>query len=354
MGKSQTSARFVIVALAMGCGDNARSGGADSLGGEPDTRADTVTGGEPSGPPPRYRDPAWVEPASPTPSEVTTALSAVHADAELRLGAAVAEPLRADVAQRGPRLAAQGYAAALHFDAARFTLSDASAGEPGPGTLGALAALECLAETPDFDRAATLARAEVARLGDVTGAPVARRRLLASAWNNLGRALLGTGEAAGAVFAYRKAVSLFPMDPAYATGLAASLGEADLIIPARLVARRAVALEALADPILAREADRSTPARAWASHLETRMGAGADRPVDGREPARKADEAGAAAFPAVGRQSKVLWQVLTALAALSGLLPSLTLSIFGMAAIVIALVYLFDVRTRIIDITNSR
>ncbi len=62
----------------------------------------------------------------------------------------------------------------------------------------------------------------------------------------------------------------------------------------------------------------------------------------------------AAAFPAVGRQSKVLWLVLTALAALTGLLPSLTLSIFGMAAIVIALVYLFDVRTRIIDITSSR
>ena len=59
-------------------------------------------------------------------------------------------------------------------------------------------------------------------------------------------------------------------------------------------------------------------------------------------------------FPAVGRQSKVLWLVLTALAALSGMVPSLTLSIFGMAAIVIALIYLFDVRTRIIDITNSR
>lgn len=62
----------------------------------------------------------------------------------------------------------------------------------------------------------------------------------------------------------------------------------------------------------------------------------------------------AAAFPAVGRQTKVLWLVLTALAALSGLIPGLTLTIFGMAAIVIALVYLFDVRTKLIDITNSR
>lgn len=62
----------------------------------------------------------------------------------------------------------------------------------------------------------------------------------------------------------------------------------------------------------------------------------------------------AAAFPAVGRQTKVLWLVLTALAALTGLIPGLTLTIFGMAAIVIALVYLFDVRTKLIDITNSR
>jgi len=35
-------------------------------------------------------------------------------------------------------------------------------------------------------------------------------------------------------------------------------------------------------------------------------------------------------------------------------LPTLTLSIFGLAAIVIALIYLFDVRTRIIDITSRR
>ncbi|MHB1211738.1 MAG: DUF2516 family protein [Candidatus Nanopelagicales bacterium] len=60
------------------------------------------------------------------------------------------------------------------------------------------------------------------------------------------------------------------------------------------------------------------------------------------------------AFPAVGRQSKVLWLVLTGLAALAGILPSLTLSILGIAGIVIALVYIFDVRTRIIDITGSR
>jgi len=62
----------------------------------------------------------------------------------------------------------------------------------------------------------------------------------------------------------------------------------------------------------------------------------------------------AAAFPAVGRQSKALWMVLTALAALTGLIPGMTLGIIGIAGIVIALVYLFDVRTKIIDITSRR
>ena len=57
-------------------------------------------------------------------------------------------------------------------------------------------------------------------------------------------------------------------------------------------------------------------------------------------------------FPAVGRKSKVLWLVLTGLAALVGLLPGLTLELFGIAGTVIALVYLFDVRPKIIDITS--
>lgn len=60
------------------------------------------------------------------------------------------------------------------------------------------------------------------------------------------------------------------------------------------------------------------------------------------------------AFPAVGRQNKPLWLVITALAALTGLLPSLTLSIIGVAGTVVALVYLFDVRAKIIDITSNR
>jgi hypothetical protein len=61
-----------------------------------------------------------------------------------------------------------------------------------------------------------------------------------------------------------------------------------------------------------------------------------------------------AAFPAVGRQSKVLWLVLTGLALLTGLLPGFTLNLLGIAGIVIALIYLFDVRTRIIDLMGGR
>ncbi len=60
------------------------------------------------------------------------------------------------------------------------------------------------------------------------------------------------------------------------------------------------------------------------------------------------------AFPAVGRQSKVLWLILTGLAAGTGFFPGFTINIIGLAAIVVALVYLFDVRTKIIDITSRR
>ena len=52
------------------------------------------------------------------------------------------------------------------------------------------------------------------------------------------------------------------------------------------------------------------------------------------------------AFPAVGRQSKVLWLVLTGIAALTGLIldPS---NLIGIAGIVVALIYLFEVKPRI-------
>lgn len=62
----------------------------------------------------------------------------------------------------------------------------------------------------------------------------------------------------------------------------------------------------------------------------------------------------AEAFPAVGRVSKVLWLILTGAAALTGLIPNLTIGIIGIAGIVVALVYLFDVRVRIVDILGGR
>jgi hypothetical protein len=62
----------------------------------------------------------------------------------------------------------------------------------------------------------------------------------------------------------------------------------------------------------------------------------------------------AQAYPAVSRQSKTLWLVLTGISALTAFLPGLTLGIVGLAGIVVAMVYLFDVRPRIVDITGGR
>ena len=60
------------------------------------------------------------------------------------------------------------------------------------------------------------------------------------------------------------------------------------------------------------------------------------------------------AFPAVGKQSKILWLALTGVALLTGLLPNMTLNFIGIAGAVAALVYLFDVRPRIIEILGGR
>jgi len=64
----------------------------------------------------------------------------------------------------------------------------------------------------------------------------------------------------------------------------------------------------------------------------------------------------AAAFPAVGRKSKVLWLILTGLAAGTGLLLNVVspVGLIGLAGIVVSLVYLFDVRPRIAEITDRR
>ena len=61
----------------------------------------------------------------------------------------------------------------------------------------------------------------------------------------------------------------------------------------------------------------------------------------------------AAAFPAVNRVSKPLWMILTGIAALASLLPGLTLNIIGFAGLIVALIYLFDVRARIVEITGG-
>ncbi len=57
------------------------------------------------------------------------------------------------------------------------------------------------------------------------------------------------------------------------------------------------------------------------------------------------------AFPAVERQTKTLWLVLTGITALTGLVPN-PLSIFGIAGIVVALIYLFEIRPRITELTG--
>ena len=61
-----------------------------------------------------------------------------------------------------------------------------------------------------------------------------------------------------------------------------------------------------------------------------------------------------AAFPAVGRQSKALWLILTGVSLLVGLLPGQTLDLLGLAGTVVALIYLFDVRPRLQEITGRR
>ena len=62
----------------------------------------------------------------------------------------------------------------------------------------------------------------------------------------------------------------------------------------------------------------------------------------------------AAGFAAVGRQSKALWLILTGVSLLVGLLPGQTLDLLGLAGTVVALLYLFDVRPRLQEITGRR
>ncbi|MFN8125192.1 MAG: DUF2516 family protein [Candidatus Nanopelagicales bacterium] len=57
------------------------------------------------------------------------------------------------------------------------------------------------------------------------------------------------------------------------------------------------------------------------------------------------------AFPAVQRQNKNLWLILTGLSALTGLLFD-PLGIIGIAGVVVALLYLFEIKPRIAELTR--
>ena len=59
-------------------------------------------------------------------------------------------------------------------------------------------------------------------------------------------------------------------------------------------------------------------------------------------------------FPVIGRQTKLLWVAMTGVSVLAGLAPSLALSIFGIAGTVISLIYLFDIRPKMIEITGRK
>jgi hypothetical protein len=62
----------------------------------------------------------------------------------------------------------------------------------------------------------------------------------------------------------------------------------------------------------------------------------------------------AQAFPAIGRKSKVLWLILTGVSAATALIPGSPLGLIGIAGLVVALIYLFDVRPKIIEILTRR
>ena len=58
------------------------------------------------------------------------------------------------------------------------------------------------------------------------------------------------------------------------------------------------------------------------------------------------------AFPAVGRQSKLLWLILTGIAALVQLTYTNPIHLVNIAGLVIAMVYLFDVKVKVGEISR--
>ncbi|MCF8529900.1 MAG: DUF2516 family protein [Candidatus Nanopelagicales bacterium] len=59
-------------------------------------------------------------------------------------------------------------------------------------------------------------------------------------------------------------------------------------------------------------------------------------------------------FPYLGRQTKMLWVALTAVSLVAGLAPNLTMSIFGIAGTIVSLIYLLDIRPKMIEITGKK
>jgi hypothetical protein len=60
------------------------------------------------------------------------------------------------------------------------------------------------------------------------------------------------------------------------------------------------------------------------------------------------------AFPAIGRQSKGLWLALTGGATLVSLATFSPIGLLGIASIVIAGIYLLDIRPKVLEITGRR
>lgn len=59
-------------------------------------------------------------------------------------------------------------------------------------------------------------------------------------------------------------------------------------------------------------------------------------------------------FPFIGRQTKALWLVLTSLSFLIGLVFDQTLEILGIAGTVVSLIYLLDIRPKMIELGGRK
>lgn len=294
-----TLALFLLIASCGGGGGSGGGAGADDTGTGAEDTAGSAGGGGPSSA--LDPDPPWDEPPPPGPEEVAAAVAAIEADARAALGDETATELAAQAADaapgaRGFRRLTLAYAVDRQLDAARFLTAGAASTEALPATHASMAALAAL--DGRAEEAAVLARAAIGALGEDDDP--ARRRTLASAWNNLGAARRQLGEAAGAVHAYREATLLVPTDPTYRTGLAAAYYDAELFDLADLHVKAAEALARAFDPTL--EDEPRGEAHAWAVAIAAAKDEATDAapaPAFG-EAKRREGALTSADFPAVG------------------------------------------------------